>query len=139
MTTAAAFAADAATGKNLIHEILNGADVIRFLGLALFLGLGLAGALTAHRSFMHSLLGWALFTGAVYLAAPPLTGAFGVAYGSHLALDMFNKKGMPLLFPMKRRFSLKLFRADGIADKLLLGLSLPGAAALIVTALIRSA
>ena len=121
--TVLAFIVDAFLGGALRDTLIAQADALDFVCLALFLGACLAGAIAGHRSFMHSLTALGLLGGLCALFAPPLAPAFAIGYGSHLLLDLTNKKGLPLLFPFKRRQCLKWFKSDGIADKLTLGLS----------------
>ena len=128
---AAAFAADAATGRALINSIFVGAGALQVIGLGLFLTISLIGAATAHRSFMHSLTGLLMLGGTMYLAARPLGAPFMIAYGTHLALDLTNRRGLPLLFPLKKRWCMRLFRADGVVDRLIFIASLLAAAALL--------
>ena len=127
---AAAFAADYATGGGLIDSVFAGAGAIQVVGLGLFLTLCLLGVATAHRSFTHSLAALALLSGTLALAARPLCEPFAVACASHLLLDLTNRRGLPLLFPLKRRWCLGWFRSDGAADRLLFSLSALAAAAL---------
>ena len=86
--------------------------------------LWLAGTYFRHRGFMHSLPGMALFTLCAHLVYPPVTSACLAGYASHLLLDLFNKKGLRLLWPLSPTFCLTLCRADGAADKLLFLFSL---------------
>ena len=85
-----------------------------------------------HRGFSHSLLALGLFTGCGYLLYPSLTGAFFAGYASHLILDLMNKKGLRLFWPLKKTVCLGLFYADRTADRLLLGLGFLLAACLTV-------
>ena len=107
-------------------------------GLLAFLLLLLVGSRTEHRSFTHSLPGMALFCGAVWFGCRPAAVPFLIGYASHVAADLFNVRGVQLLFPLRWFPSLKLCRADGRADQILfwvtLGLSAILAAVLIGTA-----
>ncbi|MCD7919182.1 MAG: metal-dependent hydrolase [Clostridiales bacterium] len=82
----------------------------------LFLGLCVFGTTQPHRSFMHSLAGLALLTFCVWRGAEPLAAAFFVAMASHILLDLFNRKGVRLLYPLRWSWSLGLCSADGTAD-----------------------
>lgn len=91
-------------------------------GLALLLLLMLAGFCSEHRSFTHSLLGMTLFTAAVHLLAPGHALGFLAGFASHLALDLLNRAPLKLCYPFRKGSSLRLFRADGTADRVLWGL-----------------
>ena len=61
-----------------------------------------------HRSITHSLLALVGLSTIVYLIQgahcpeTPITTVFGIAYSSHLVLDMLTLQGIPLLYPFKR-------------------------------------
>ena len=62
-----------------------------------------------HRTLTHSLLGVALFVVLVSPVAPlspDLFVALVAGYASHLVADALNTKGVPLLWPVGRRFRL---------------------------------
>lgn len=74
------------------------------------------GMLTPHRSLMHSIPMMILATACMWCFSGALGVAFGIGYASHLALDMFNYKGISLFWPMKKKFCLKLCRSDGVVN-----------------------
>ena len=61
-----------------------------------------------HRTITHSLLALVVLTiianliQRTYCPDTPITLVFGVAYTSHLVLDMVTIQGIPLLYPFKR-------------------------------------
>jgi len=74
-----------------------------------------------HRGFTHSplclaILGIILYIAKTILKMPFLdivfTG-FLLGYGSHIILDSFNPKGVPLLYPSKKRFSFGNVKTSG--------------------------
>ncbi|MBX9634920.1 MAG: metal-dependent hydrolase [Magnetospirillum sp.] len=70
-----------------------------------------------HRGVTHSLL--AVVAGIVALAAMGLDGAVApvvLGYLSHLAADSLTPSGVPLLWPMKHRFSLNLCRTGSVTE-----------------------
>jgi inner membrane protein len=74
-----------------------------------------------HRSLTHSLLGVALFIVLVSPVAPlspDLFVALVAGYASHLVADALNTKGVPLLWPLGRRFRLlpRGVRSGGTAE-----------------------
>ena len=85
-------------------------------GVALFAGLTFVGGHTDHRSFTHSLVAMACFCAAVYLACAPLLPFFALGYATHLALDVTNKQGIQLLWPLRKEMSLGLCHAKGAAN-----------------------
>lgn len=108
-------------------------------GLLGFLLLLLVGIRTEHRTFTHSLLGTALFCGAVYFACRPAAVPFLIGYASHVCTDLLNVRGVQLVFPIRWYPSLKICRSDGRANQVLfwvtLGLTAALTAVLIGTAL----
>lgn len=66
-----------------------------------------------HRGFTHSLLAYVIFSAIMYLGLMWVPEGLGhafalgsiIGYGSHLLLDSFNPKGIPLFYPLKTRFS----------------------------------
>jgi len=103
----------------ICDSIFAGGYRLPTIGFAIFALLWLIGVFSAHRSFTHSVLALGGYSGAVYLIYPALMPAFAVGYASHLALDLLNKRSLPLLYPFKGGFCLKLCYADGPANKLL--------------------
>ncbi len=76
-------------------------------------------ALCGHRGFTHSVL--AVLGGLALLSADGFGGwsvPLVIGYLSHLAGDLVTAGGIPLLWPMKRRFSLNWFRSGSPAEML---------------------
>lgn len=94
--------------------------VSRIIGLILLVGYLIAGALSAHRTLTHSLVGMAVSALAVYLVAPGIWGAFAIGYASHLALDLLNKQKEQLLWPFGDGFALYFCKSDGAMNRTLL-------------------
>ena len=99
-----------------ISENREGKVWVGFVGMLILL---LLGYLSAHRTFTHSLLGMALFSGAVYYFCQPLHIPFAAGYASHLAADFLNKVGIQLFYPLPWRICLKLCSADKTANAIL--------------------
>ena len=82
--------------------------------------------LFTHRGFTHSLLSLILMTGLMYGIAAMIGAGigywiaigFGAGYASHILLDSFNPKGVPLFFPVKHKFSFGKVVTGGWAEKL---------------------
>ena len=129
-------------GKGLCKYISDnwGPKIIGGLaGIAVLLFLGL---ISKHRTFTHSLLCMLLFGGAVYLFCKPAVIAFLIGYGAHLIADLFNKRGIQILFPFKMRPCFKLCDAGGKANRILFwiafALDVTVGAYLFSTAMMRS-
>jgi len=75
-------------------------------------------ALTSHRTFSHSLVALALWGESMKLLCEPLAVPFVVGIASHVLLDLTNKKGIRLFWPLRNDFSLGLWKADGLANDL---------------------
>jgi len=61
-------------------------SILAFVVICMF------GMITPHRSFMHSFLSAFLLFSCVEVFLPMMLPYFGIAYLSHLALDLLNKK-----------------------------------------------
>ena len=95
----------------------------------IFLMLCAFGMITPHRSFMHSLTGGALLTGCVWRFFPEGWLYFAVGFGTHLLLDLLNRRGERLFFPLRKTFSLGWFKANGLVNRILF---LAGSAAVVI-------
>ena len=95
-----------------------GADCI--LGLACFILLCIAGSLTRHRTFTHSLAMLVALTLCTSVFLRPVTFAFAIGYASHILLDLLNHRGVCVLWPIGKGYSVGLVRARGICDRFLL-------------------
>ncbi len=91
----------------------------------------------SHRTFTHSLLAMFLYTFAVWVVCLQMHRAFLFAYGSHLALDLLNKKPIPLFYPVHWSACLKLCYADGLANRALLYLGTGLSAAMLLACGVR--
>lgn len=70
-------------------------------------------ALSPHRTFSHSLVALALWCGSLKLLCEPLVPSFAIGVATHLLLDLTNKKGLRLFWPLGMEFSLGLWKSDG--------------------------
>lgn len=74
-----------------------------------------------HRGMTHSFLAVGLWTAALLAYGGHwLIAAFACGYLSHLAGDLLCNSGVPLLWPNRRRFSLRLFNTGSPAEWLVL-------------------
>lgn len=90
------------------------------LACAAFLAICAYGKKTPHRSFFHSFLAGGLLMSSVGVFLPILVPYFGIAFASHLVLDFLNHKGEQLLYPYRKRFSLRICSASGLVNRLFL-------------------
>ena len=89
------------------------------VGGLMFIGICAFGKEQPHRSFMHSLLGLFLLCFAIGLMWEKAIVYFAVGFLSHLATDIFNKKKVRILYPLRGGVSLGMFHAHGVANYVL--------------------
>lgn len=73
---------------------------------------------------MHSLLGFALLTGSVFMAFPAAAVPFGAAMASHILLDMLNKRKVKLCYPFRRGIAFSICKSDGMVNTILFYMAL---------------
>ena len=88
------------------------------MGGILFAALWIWGYFSDHRSFTHSLGAVCLFTWAVNMIYPPLSMSFLVGYGSHLVLDLLNKRPLKLFYPLDDGVCFGVFYSNREANTL---------------------
>ena len=109
--------AEARWSLGIFSAILNDSSYSRiFFGTVIFLGICIFGKEQPHRSFLHSILGLALLSMAVYILSPLLVPYFAVAMASHIAIDMLNHKRVKLFYPLPGGIRLGLCSASGIVN-----------------------
>lgn len=115
-----AYAIEKAFHVGIPELILQNSNIYRLIfGVAMFFGLALYSMVQPHRQFTHSFLAMALYSGAVYVMIPSALLYFVIGYASHLLLDLLNYTGERLFFPLKKTYSLKLCKSDGMLNKVL--------------------
>ena len=89
------------------------------VGLVAFILLLFIGSRTPHRSFSHSALFVLITSIAFFLIYPPSLPYYFTGITLHIILDMFNKQGVYLLYPIKlgNGFALGLCKSNRIANK----------------------
>ena len=111
---AAALLLDWALGEGAVAWTVGHWGPVPLLGACLFvLGFGAGLFVSGHRGFMHSLFAAAWFSLTLGAFCRPLMLPFGIGFVSHLLLDLPNKKGMRLFFPLRARIALGLCTARG--------------------------
>lgn len=137
VVVAAAAVADGALGFALLPRL---ALAVAYLGMSQVAGIAILVAICAcgrasgHRGFSHSLVALGLVYAAARLTLPAIAPAVAAGYGSHLALDLLNKKPERLLWPMANGQRLGIFKSGGLADTLLFVTGI-GATALLLAGL----
>lgn len=114
---AVVMAADLIGRFGIIQKILQNSGIVRVIvGCLLFIGACAFGKEQPHRSFMHSFLALAILSFSLGMVYPAIVPYFVIGFLSHLATDIFNRRKVRLLYPLKGGFSLNLFHAKGIAN-----------------------
>ena len=114
-----ALAGDFFTGGDILPEIITKWKTST-AGVVMLLALIVIGETSQHRDRTHSLLAWILFSISVMLIHLPIGVTFVIGYGSHLLIDLFNKKPVRLFYPCKTGFCFKLCYADRLGNELFL-------------------
>ena len=82
------------------------------------------GFLSPHRTFTHSILAMALFSGCFALIYTRMGWAVLAGYVSHLALDLLTKKEVHLFYPLRTGVCMRLFYSGKAANKFFMRLGL---------------
>jgi inner membrane protein len=107
-------------GIDLFSYLRKSSSIFRMLiGFVIFVGICVFGEKTPHRSFMHSAVGVVAVNIAVYTVSPVLVPFFLPAMLSHIAIDLLNKKGVKLLYPLKKGFSLNVCKSSGTVSNVM--------------------
>lgn len=104
-----------------------------FFGIAGFALVCTFAGISKHRGFSHSLLAMAIEEACLWMVFPSVCIPFMIAFLSHLALDIMNKKPVRVLYPAGKGWCLGWFYANKTADKVF---AAAGTAWLIVIAVI---
>lgn len=75
--------------------------------------------LTKHRSFSHSLLGLILFSLGARFIIGNMFIYFSFGFISHMFSDMLTNNGIQLIYPIKKKFSLKFVHTGSFLDNLI--------------------
>lgn len=104
----------------IYRRLMRSSSAARIMvSVAAFLMICAFGKERPHRSFMHSVPSFFLLTGCVMIFLPLAAPYFGIAFASHVALDLLNRKGERLLYPWRKGFSLNLCSSKGLVNRLL--------------------
>ncbi len=111
--------ADAWLDAGLIRSIRTASGESQAAGVFCAALLLLWGRRQPHRGGTHSALMMVLMGLCVTLICPPLATPLMIGMGSHIALDMLNRRPVRLLYPLQGGICLGLFRADGHLDRMI--------------------
>ena len=100
----------------------------QFICFGLLIGLYLFAINGAHRGFSQSLLMFFCSFFFIFFISRRTSLFYGVAFLTHMILDVLNKRPVRILYPMKKGFCLYWFYCDGLANRILL---LLGSAAIV--------
>lgn len=117
------------------ERILGNSNINLCMGAVIYIILLIVGYESKHRTFTHSFLALAVFSGAVYMILPGAVIPYAVAYLSHLCLDILNKKPVPILYPLGKGICLKLCYAKGTVNNCFMILGIIGMVLLIINGL----
>ena len=105
-------------------SIINGNKKMELAGVIIFLGLYIAGYVSKHRTFTHSLLAMILFSIAISCICIDLGPYYLIGFFSHLVLDSLNKKEISILWPKKKGICFKCCNAMSGANTALMYIGL---------------
>ncbi len=114
-----AIAADFLLGGDIVSGVIQQRG-LALAGVALLVGFVVFGRRGEHRDRTHSILAQFVSTVAVSLIDVRIAIAYSIGYASHLLIDLLNKKGIRLLYPMKKTFCFKVCYADRLGNEALL-------------------
>ena len=83
-------------GKGMCKYVIDNWGVMVWGPLLGIIILLLVGLNTKHRTFTHSFLALALYSGLMYFFCRPAAIPFAIGYASHLVADLFNRLGLQL-------------------------------------------
>ena len=105
-------------------------------GIILFISLYAFGVTKDHRGFTHSLVALIIYSMPIVAIYELLTQYFMMGFFSHLFIDLFNKRGIQLFFPLKKRFCFGLYYADKLANKVIMIVGLVATVVLLINCFI---
>lgn len=113
---------DYLSGHGAVDYLINNSGPPMWAGGGAFVVLCIIGAITKHRTFMHSFLAGALLTAAVWFFCQPLAVPFAIGFASHIILDFFNETGVTYFWPIQTPICLNKFPYDGKLNNALGGI-----------------
>lgn len=110
-------------GNGICDYMMRTFSIFKIIAIMAFFVFCVLGAVSKHRSFTHSILGGVLFSALIYFICEPLAIPFISGFISHIVLDLFNRRGIQLFFPLKKRVSFGACASDGAANRVIGGMS----------------
>lgn len=111
--------------------------ILAIIGGIGFVILYIIGFSANHREFTHSLLSLILFSIAIAFVYFPAVPFFAIGYFSHLAIDLLNKKGIQLFFPLNPKPCLKICYANKTGNKVLMFVGLGTSIILLIMNIVK--
>jgi len=105
-------------GMSVWKSIKAGLDPTLALGIGIFAAMIFICSKTNHRGFAHSFVALAIYMYALQFIYVDVMLPFGVAFISHIVLDLFNKKRVKILWPVKRGFCLGLCYSNRLGNRI---------------------
>lgn len=101
------------------------------IGVVLFVVQVLLAKHLPHRTYSHSITICVLTTSLIYAFARPIWIYYALSFVSHIVLDLFNRKPITLFYPHKKSFCFNICYANGIANTVLMFVSVAACAILL--------
>lgn len=119
----------------ICSSVISDFSSVTVVGILLFLVLYIKGYFSSHRTFTHSIMALLLMTISIALIHPQIATAFFFGFISHLLLDLLNKKGIRILYPLKKEVCLNLCYASKTTNSILLIVGITGSVFLLFNGL----
>lgn len=104
----------------IFNWLQNNLEIAKNLGLILaFFCICFWGMHQPHRSFMHSITSVIILSTILFFIYKPFAIFFAIAMLTHICIDLFNKKKIQLLYPLKFKFCFNLCESGKTADKIM--------------------
>lgn len=111
---------DSFLGNGICDYVVKNFGIKSVIGIILFLFSCVYGFGSSHRTFMHSIAALVITTLSISFFCMPIAQAYGIGFISHLLLDITNKRGLQLFFPLKYRLCMKVSDSDGKANDVIM-------------------
>lgn len=104
--------------KLLISRAAEKSMIMKPTAIALMLLYIFLMSLSGHRGFTHSITALAIVTAfSSLMFREIITIAIVSGYATHIIIDLLNRKGEQLFYPLKKRFCFNLCKSDGMVSK----------------------
>ncbi|MDS0524377.1 metal-dependent hydrolase [Clostridium sp. SHJSY1] len=72
-----------------------------------------------HREITHSILALVITTAAINNFNKSIALTWGISYITHILVDAITIMGVPLFFPIKKKFGIKMLKTGGMGEYVL--------------------